>query len=38
MARAGSQSQFEQAAEDLHCYAGLSVEARFSCCALTSKR
>ena len=28
MARAGSQSQFEQAAEDLHCYAGLSVEAR----------
>jgi hypothetical protein len=28
MARAGSQSQFEQAAEDLHCYAGLRVEAR----------
>jgi transposase-like protein len=28
MARAGSQSQFEQAAEDLHCYAGLTVEAR----------
>ena len=28
MARAGSQAQFEQAAEDLHCYAGLTVEAR----------
>jgi len=28
MARAGSQAQFEQAAEDWHCYAGLSVEAR----------
>ncbi len=28
MARAGSQSQFEQAAEDLHCYAGLTVEPR----------
>ena len=28
MARAGSQSQFEQAAADLHCYAGLRVEAR----------
>ena len=28
MARAGSQSQFEQAAEDLHCYAGLTVAAR----------
>jgi hypothetical protein len=28
MARAGSQSQFEQAAEDLLCYAGLKVEAR----------
>lgn len=28
MARAGSQSQFAQAAEDLHCYAGLTVEAR----------
>ena len=28
MARAGSQSQFAQAAEDLRCYAGLSVEAR----------
>jgi hypothetical protein len=28
MARAGSQSQFEQAAEDLQCYAGLTVEAR----------
>lgn len=28
MARAGSQSQFEQAAEDLHCYAGLTLEAR----------
>ena len=28
MARAGSQSQFEQAAEDLRCYAGLTVEAR----------
>ena len=27
MARAGSQSQFEQAAEDLRCYAGLTVEA-----------
>src|SRR5208337_4757969 len=28
MARAGSQSQFQQAAEDLRCYAGLTVEAR----------
>ena len=28
MAPAGSQSQFEQAAEDLHCYAGLNLEAR----------
>lgn len=28
MARAGSQSQFEQAAEDLLCYAGLKVEPR----------
>jgi hypothetical protein len=28
MARAGSQSQFEQAAGDLRCYAGLRVEAR----------
>jgi hypothetical protein len=28
MARAGSQSQFEQAAEDLRCYAGITVEAR----------
>lgn len=28
MARAGSQTQFEQAAEDLLCYAGLSLEAR----------
>jgi len=28
MARAGSQSHFEQAAEDLRCYAGLTVEAR----------
>jgi hypothetical protein len=28
MARAGSQSQFAQAAEDLRCYAGLTVEAR----------
>ena len=28
MARAGSQSQFEQAAEDLLCYAGLKIEAR----------
>jgi hypothetical protein len=28
MARAGSQCQFEQAAEDLRCYAGLEVEAR----------
>ena len=28
MARAGSQAQFEQAAEDLRCYAGLTVEAR----------
>ncbi len=28
MARAGSQSQFEQAAEDLLCYAGLQVEPR----------
>ncbi len=28
MARAGSQSQFEQAAEDLRCYAGLKVEPR----------
>jgi hypothetical protein len=28
MARAGSQSQFAQAAEDLRCYAGLKVEAR----------
>ena len=28
MARAGSQTQFEQAAEDLLCYAGLKLEAR----------
>jgi len=28
MARAGSQSPFAQAAEDLRCYAGLTVEAR----------
>lgn len=28
MARAGSQSQFEQAAQDLLCYAGLQIEAR----------
>lgn len=28
MARAGSQTQFEQAAEDLHCYAGLTIEPR----------
>lgn len=28
MARAGSQSQFEQSAEDLRCYAGLTVEGR----------
>ena len=28
MARAGSQSQFEQAAEDLRCYAGLKLEPR----------
>jgi len=28
MARAGSQTQFEQAAEDLLCYAGLELEAR----------
>jgi len=28
MARAGSQSQFAQAAADLRCYAGLAVEAR----------
>src|SRR5258708_6416858 len=28
MARAGSQTQFEQAAEDLLCYAGLKVESR----------
>jgi hypothetical protein len=28
MARAGSQTQFEQAAEDLSCYAGLKVQAR----------
>jgi len=28
MARAGSQSDFQQAAEDLRCYAGLTVEAR----------
>ncbi len=28
MARAGSQTQFEQAAEDLHCYAGLEIEPR----------
>ena len=28
MARAGSQTQFEQAAEDLLCYAGLKVEGR----------
>ena len=28
MARAGSQSQFQQAAADLRCYAGLRVEAR----------
>jgi hypothetical protein len=28
MARAGSQSQFEQAAEDLLCYAGLKIESR----------
>jgi len=28
MARAGSQTQFEQAAQDLRCYAGLKVEPR----------
>jgi hypothetical protein len=28
MARAGSQTQFEQAAEDLRCYAGLTMEPR----------
>lgn len=28
MARAGSQTQFEQAAQDLHCYAGLEIEPR----------
>jgi hypothetical protein len=28
MARAGSQTQFEQAAEDLRCYAGLEIEPR----------
>src|SRR5258708_19817852 len=28
MARAGSQTQFEQAAEDLHCYAGIELEPR----------
>ena len=28
MARAGSQTQFEQAAEDLWCYAGLQIEPR----------
>lgn len=28
MARAGSQTQFEQAAEDLLCYAGLKIEGR----------
>jgi hypothetical protein len=28
MARAGSQTQFEQAAEDLRCYAGLKVQPR----------
>jgi hypothetical protein len=28
MARAGSQTQFDQAAEDLLCYAGLKIEAR----------
>jgi hypothetical protein len=28
MARAGSQTQFEQAAQDLLCYAGLKIEAR----------
>lgn len=28
IARAGSQSRFAQAAEDLHCYAGISVQAR----------
>ena len=28
MARAGSQTQFEQAAEDLHCYAGLKLAPR----------
>jgi hypothetical protein len=28
MARAGSQTQFEQAAEDLLCYAGLKIEPR----------
>ena len=28
MARAGSQTQFEQAAQDLCCYAGLNVESR----------
>ena len=28
MARAGSQTQFEQAAKDLHCYAGLEIEPR----------
>lgn len=28
MARAGSQTPFEQAAQDLHCYAGLQIDAR----------
>ena len=28
MARAGSQTQFEQAAQDLHCYAGIELEPR----------
>ena len=28
MARAGSQTQFEQAAQDLRCYAGLKIEPR----------
>ncbi len=28
MARAGSQTQFEEAAEDLLCYAGLKIESR----------
>jgi hypothetical protein len=28
MARAGSQTQFEQAAQDLRCYAGLEIEPR----------